>query len=76
MDAVVHLIWTPDGENGFACEDHRREALTRWCPYAVHELGPDCGMPDSRFIEEENTCRVPDEWSPELATREEVGVPG
>jgi hypothetical protein len=59
--AVRHVIWDESMENGFVCAGHLPEIGTVWSYFAIHEVGPDCAMPGSLYVQEENTCRCPDE---------------
>ena len=58
--ATWHIIWTPDTENGMACDRHM-PAVRGFAYYAVHPHGPACGRPGSRYFHDENVCRWPDD---------------
>lgn len=60
-DATWHIMWTPDGDAGFACEPHMAQARARFVFVDSHHVGPDCGMPGSRWDHDRKTCRYPDE---------------
>ncbi len=48
-DAVMHVFWDPDLENGFTCTEHSNE-IQEWSPYAVHTSDvPPCGLTGSNF---------------------------
>jgi hypothetical protein len=77
--ARIHIFWTEGdsewaGENGYVCEEHREEAITRWSWYAWHPLGACCGMPGALFFPAENVCRYDDDGLPvaEKMAREKV----
>lgn len=75
--AVIHIAWEWVGErevdNGYACEEHRHEAITRWSPAQHHALGACCGMPGARWYPQENICRYEEEGLPLVVTeRKEV----
>lgn len=57
--ATVHIAWenTSPIVPGWACEEHAQELTRRWSPWQMHPIGPDCGMPGSRWMPEENRCR-------------------
>lgn len=59
--AVRHVIWDDEMENGFVCDHHLAELGAVWSFCWAHEVGPDCAMPGSLFVIEENVCRCPDE---------------
>ena len=40
-DAVWHIFWTPDLENGAACDEHY-EASRRWAWYTAHRMNDVC----------------------------------
>ena len=58
---VMHVVWDDTMENGFVCAEHVKELGARWSFLQAHEVGPDCGMPESRWFFEENVCRCTDE---------------
>jgi hypothetical protein len=60
-DAVRHVIWDEEMENGFTCAEHVSELGTVWAFFAAHDVGPDCAMPGALFFIDENVCRCPDE---------------
>ncbi len=76
--AVAHIFWTEENlENGYACAEHRDEAVACWSMWRMHKLGADCGMPGALFYPDENVCQVPcdgDMVAPELETMRPVVV--
>jgi hypothetical protein len=54
---VMHVLWDMEMENGMVCAEHVKELGSTWAFVQAHNLGPDCGMPDSRWHFEENVCR-------------------
>lgn len=48
--AAWHVIWTPDGENSTACEEHAAEAQQRWTAYDRHPFGGVCIMPGTFVV--------------------------
>lgn len=70
--SVRHVIWDETMENGFVCAEHLSEVGPVWKFFSMHEVGPDCAMPGSFFVEEENTCRCADE----LVAAPEIEVEG
>jgi hypothetical protein len=55
---VVHILWNYDLESGFACEEHREEALTKWSHYRYHPVGAYCGEDTGLFYDKTNECGV------------------
>lgn len=53
-----HIIWTFDAENGVACEEHYANARAKWAFVCAHPRGPDCMMPNSVVLFDENRCVV------------------
>jgi len=50
-DAVLHVFWDAELENGFVCADHLDD-LERWVPYSAHTSEvPPCGVTGSTFYE-------------------------
>ncbi len=49
QDAVLHVFWDTELENGFVCSDHISD-IERWTPYSTHASQvPPCGLTDSTF---------------------------
>lgn len=48
--ATWHLIWTPDGENGLACDEHAAWANANFTEYDRHPFGGVCCMPGSFVV--------------------------
>lgn len=61
---VVHIAWRfdPDGVvQGWVCEEHEKEAFTRWHPADHHPVGESCGMPGTLWFHgEPSECRFDD----------------
>ena len=61
---VRHIIWDYNADDdcvpGWVCEEHLPEAAG-WNPKSAHPVGPYCGMPGSRYIEERDVCECSDE---------------
>lgn len=64
--ATWHIIWTVDAENGAACEQHYQDARARWAFVCAHPRGPDCMMPGSLMLWDENRCIVEGDLEPEF----------
>lgn len=72
--ATWHVIWTPDGENGAACDRHMPNAKT-FAYWAAHRYEDVCGAPNSVFSNEENRCHIPGEdGSPCMAASAALAV--
>lgn len=56
--ATWHIIWTLDAENGAACDHHYESARATWVYVCAHKRGPDCMMPGSVVLFDENRCVV------------------
>ena len=56
--ATWHIIWTLDAENGAACDEHFEDARATWVYVCAHRRGPDCMMPNSIVVWDENRCVV------------------
>lgn len=71
---VMHVLWDAESmENGMVCEEHVKELGSRWAFAQAHELGPDCGMPNSLWFFDENVCRCEDGFEePELVASANV----
>ncbi len=51
QDAVLHVFWDAELENGFTCSDHLDD-IERWKPYSTHASEvPPCGLTGSSFHE-------------------------
>ena len=73
---ILHVIWEGKTfEPGFVCADHLGEIGTLWTPFAQHALGPDCGMPGSVYVPDENRCRHRDLPTAEPVRAVVAGVP-
>lgn len=48
--ATWHIIWTPDGENGLACDEHAEYARAHFVNYDRHLFGGVCCMPGSFVV--------------------------
>lgn len=51
-----HVIWDTDMRNGIVCDDHAREAQSRWVPISIHPFNAPCMIPGSLFVVDENRC--------------------
>jgi hypothetical protein len=69
-DAVFHVIWDEEMENGFTCSDHLDELGTVWAFVAAHKVGSDCAMPGALFFPDENVCRCEGELEPAEETND------
>ncbi len=50
-DAVVHVFWDAEFENGFVCSDHLADII-KWKPYSTHASKvPPCGLTGSVFYD-------------------------
>lgn len=58
---VMHVLWDAEMENGMVCATHVHELGSAWAYLQTHELGPDCGMPNSHWFFDENVCRCVDD---------------
>lgn len=57
--ATWHIIWTLDGENGSACDEHHASSTAAYVCVCSHRRGPDCMMPGSFILwPPENRCVV------------------
>lgn len=59
--ATTHMLWTPDLDNGMACDEHKDD-FEAW---RTHPLGGCCGMPNTVYSDELNICRYDDSAPPE-----------
>lgn len=69
--AVVHVAWTPDLENGLACQEHRAELGAVWCYWQCHEYDPMCSIAGAVWVSDpdgNSRCEVAD-----LATAADAG---
>lgn len=79
--ASVHIAWesTPTGlESGWACAAHALEIADpskTWRALDMHGVGPDCGMPGSRWVHGDPSCCESNEI-PLTAEREAVVAVG
>jgi hypothetical protein len=82
--AVAHF-WPFSGDpplNFFACPEHHQQALDNLGEGQMHELGPNCGMPETEFDPIRNRCvhegglgQLEEEWieEGELQRMEAIG---
>lgn len=75
--AEIHVAWKLNAagavESGWACAEHRL-IVGKYEPFQVHEVGPDCGMPGSTWIIQENRCEC-EEGLPVLEEKRRELVP-
>jgi hypothetical protein len=75
--AAWHIIWTPQGDNGLACDQHKAETDRRWAYWTAHRYEPVCSTDGARFIipdDGPSYCFLPDEQTVRTV-REAVGLP-
>jgi len=48
--ATWHIIWTPDTDNGMACDEHAAHAAARWAWYDRHPMTETCSAPERQVI--------------------------
>lgn len=58
--AKWHIIWTSDGENGIACDEHADEARRLWVYFGLHAYEPVCSIRGARYLPDEDRCVVDD----------------
>ena len=56
--AIWHICWDAGIENGLACDEHMTLAQ-QFVYLDRHRVGPDCAMPGSRWLFDEQRCVVP-----------------
>ncbi|MFJ3984379.1 hypothetical protein [Streptomyces fungicidicus] len=72
--ATWHILWTPAGDAGLACDPHMATARHRFVFTDSHPVGVDCTMPGSAWSFDEKRCVCPGEPTA-LAAACVAGIP-
>lgn len=59
--AAWHILWTPAGDAGLACDLHMATARQRFMFVDTHPVGPHCIMPGTAWSFDEKRCIDPGE---------------
>lgn len=59
--ATWHIIWTLEGDNSIACDEHADSARANWVFAGMHPYSEVCSMPGSRWVPELDRCVVDEE---------------
>lgn len=70
--AAWHILWTPAGDAGLACDPHMTTARQRFMFIDSHHVSPDCNMPGTTWSFDEKRCLLP--GAPAVATATETAV--
>ena len=75
--AVMHVLWTADGENSIDCQKHWKAVQGRWAFVLAHPLDAVCCMPGATWVHAENRCLIEglDEAVPDLVSVVELENP-
>ncbi|MFC7909039.1 hypothetical protein [Streptomyces nigra] len=70
-DATWHILWTPEGDAGLACDPHMAVARERFVFVDSHPVGSDCGRPGAHWSLHNQRCVLPDEPAAQSAAAEQ-----